>query len=330
MLIRQLERAWYQPKKTLLTIILLPLSWIFLALVSLRRALYRCGFFKKMTLPVPVIVVGNIVVGGTGKTPFVIALCDWLQKNGFSPGIVTRGVGGKKKLQPMQVQLQTAASEVGDEAVMLFRRTHCPVVVCVDRVAAGEYLLNHNKCNIILSDDGLQHYRLNRQFEIALLDEQRKLGNGCMLPAGPLRESQKRLNEVNLVLENGKDIQLTGYSAVSLLEPQQRQPIHFFSGKKVHALAGIGNPARFFAALRKNNVEIIEHIFPDHYLYRREDIYFPDDLPVLMTEKDAVKCEAFADQRHWFIPVDIFLNSTIDQKLANIFRLLTRATQISH
>jgi tetraacyldisaccharide 4'-kinase len=310
-----LESHWYKKKYSGLTLLLLPLSWIFRGVVALRYFLYRIGLLRRITLPVPVIVVGNITTGGTGKTPFVIWLAAWLQAQGFRPGIVSRGVGGKQQRAPRAVSATSAVTDVGDEAVLLLQRTGCPVVVGIDRVAAARYLLQQNTCNIIISDDGLQHYRLQRTLEIAIVDGVRQFGNGCLLPAGPLREPPSRLRRVDLVIETGRDFMLAADTLVAVCNPATRLAVADFPRSMVHAVAGIGHPARFFNALQREGFEVMPHAFPDHYLYRRQDIYFNDDLPVLMTEKDAVKCKQFADRRHWYLQVDGHVAPTVLEKM---------------
>lgn len=318
-----IEHHWYQSHLTWLTLLLLPFSGLFRVLVAIRFFLYRIHLLKKTNYPVPVIVVGNLTVGGTGKTPFVIWLADYLQKKGYRPGIVSRGVGGKKWMAPYWVDRDAAASEVGDEALLLARKTHCPMVVCVHRVLAVNELLEKTNCNVVLSDDGLQHYSMGRKIEIAVVDSKRQFGNGLMLPAGPLREPLKRLNTVDLVVANGsvekgEQMVLEGDTVHSLLAPDKKMALSAFKNQTVHAIAAIGHPERFFSSLRKNGIQLIEHIFPDHYLYEQDDIYFPDNLPVIMTEKDAVKCMAFADQRHWCLPVEAHMSPGVSAKISSL------------
>ncbi len=302
---------WYRRSLSILAILLLPFSWIFKSLVVLRRFLYRRKILRSFIFPVPVMVVGNITTGGTGKTPLVIWLAHLLKSKGFNPGIVTRGVGGKKQVLPYRVTSETEVALVGDEAVLLKKRSQCPVVVCVDRVAAVKDLLVHYDCDVVITDDGLQHYRLARDIEIAVVDAKRQLGNRCFLPAGPLRESPSRLKEVDFVVQHGEvlqegvlSMQLVGENLVALADTSVRLSFHDFTHKKVHAVAGIGHPQRFFAALRAKGFDVIEHVFPDHYLYNSCDFQFNDALPIIMTEKDAVKCKSFADERFWYFPVD--------------------------
>lgn len=311
------ERHWYRSDLSGLAILLLPLSWLFYLLVSIRRFLYQKKILKTHQFPVPVLVVGNITVGGTGKTPFTIWLIDYLRKNNYRPGIVTRGVGGKEQKAPRWVGDNSLPQEVGDEALLLMQRCQCPVVVGVDRVAATQELLEKTDCNVVISDDGLQHYRLGRTLEIALIDGTRDLGNRCLLPAGPLREPVKRLQTVDMIVRQGGvpqpgevSMQLVSVNLVAAQDKTRQMPLTDLNGKKIHAIAAIGNPQRFFASLRAVGAEVIEHVFPDHYLYQANDLAFADDLLVVMTEKDVVKCRSFANEKHWFVPVDVVMDES--------------------
>lgn len=312
---------FYRRSLTWQALLLLPLSCIFRYLVTLRRFLYRHKIIRSFHFPVPIIIVGNITVGGTGKTPLVIWLAHFLKTKGFNPGIVTRGVGGKKQTSPIRVTYDTAPHIVGDEAVLLKERTDCPLVVCIDRVAAVKDLLTHSDCDVVITDDGLQHYRLKRDIEIAVIDADRQLGNRCFLPAGPLRESPSRLKEVDFVVQHGAAqpgvlaMQLSGDDIVSVADRSVKIALQDFTQRKVHAVAGIGHPNRFFEVLRAQGFEVIEHVFPDHYLYCLDDFQFGDALPIMMTEKDAVKCKSFADQRFWFLPVDAKLDKVFEVAL---------------
>lgn len=321
MCLRQwVEQHWYRKKLTGLTIFLKPFSWLFFLIITFRRFLYRRNFFKKIILPVPVIIVGNLTVGGTGKTPFIIWLADYLKQKGFHPGIISRGVGGKKNKIPVDVSLNADPKQVGDEAILLARRTDCPIVVSVDRVLAGQTLLAKQHCDVLIADDGLQHYRLARQMEIVMIDAAREWGNQCLIPAGPLREPLTRLREVDLVIRTGVDCHFVDQHFVAVIDPEKTHSLDFFAGKKVHAIAAIGHPERFFNRLKQLGMDIIPHYFPDHYLFQAKDISFSDDLPVIMTEKDAVKCEAFATLRHWYLPVDVVVTDEILAKVGSVLR----------
>ncbi len=307
------ERSWYKP--TVLTRLLLPLSWLFTALVLLRRIAYQRGVLKSPQLCVPVVVVGNISVGGTGKTPLIVTLVKLLQKAGYRPGIITRGYGGQAERWPQQVRPDSDPLMVGDEPVLLAQRCGCPVVAAPDRVAAAEALLRHVPCDLdlLLSDDGMQHYRLQREIEIAVIDGSRRFGNGHCLPAGPLREPVSRLANVDFIVCNGSakrgehTMKLVPGHARSLCDPLQTQPLSRFHGQRVHAVAGIGNPGRFFEMLRGLGMQVIEHAYPDHYFFSRGELQFDDDCPLLMTEKDGVKWQAYADSNQWCVPVDAVL-----------------------
>jgi tetraacyldisaccharide 4'-kinase len=322
-----INRHWYRSSYTGLTLVLLPLSWIFSQIVALRRRLYRCGLLKTHEFATPVIVVGNITVGGTGKTPFVIWLAHFLKEQGFKPGVVSRGYGGTKNQTPRFVTPASLASEVGDEAILLWRRTSCPVVIGANRVEAVKALLANSDCNIVISDDGLQHYRLGRQLEIAIVDGLRRFGNQCALPAGPLREPISRLAEVDFVVTQQQTLpgeyqmSLHGDTLVSVTMGNIKKPIVDFNQKNVHGVAAIGDPKRFFDKLRSLGMNVIEHRFPDHYLYQKTDIDFHDDLPVVMTEKDSVKCEKLADERHWYMPVKVKME---DQFKTNLLKKLSQ------
>lgn len=315
-----LERFWYQPSLNAVTRSLLPLSWVFKQLVDLRRFLYHTKIKKSISFPVPIIVVGNITVGGTGKTPFVIWLVNFLKEQGFKPGIVSRGMGGAKHHEPYLVDNYSDTNIVGDEAILLKLRTNSPMIVCIDRVAAVKELLSHSECNVVVSDDGLQHYRLKRDIEIAIVDGERGFGNQKLLPAGPLRESVSRLKEVNFVIHhsltqsNDLTMHLAG-DVLHSLKNKNQLPVSQFQNTKVHAVAAIGNPERFFSSLRRVGMNIIEHRFPDHYRYNFKDLNFPDTLPIIMTEKDAVKCQAFADDRFWYLPVDAVVSDNFKKLL---------------
>ncbi|MEO8157698.1 MAG: tetraacyldisaccharide 4'-kinase [Betaproteobacteria bacterium] len=307
-----LDRHWY--RLSWLSILLLPVAALFACVVALRRALYRAGILISYRLPVPVVVVGNITAGGTGKSPLVLWLCDMLREQGYVPGIVSRGYGGRG--HTMAVRPGTTAEVAGDEPVLLARRSACPVWIGRDRAAAARALLAVNPdCNVIISDDGLQHYRLRRDFEIAVIDGGRGTGNGLPLPAGPLRENVGRLANVDAVVVNGDGVApatgvpgfamtLEGSVFRNLLNPAFQQAAGAFHGKRIHVVAGIGNPARFFDHLRRLGLSFAAHAFADHHTYTQADLAFDDADAIIMTEKDAIKCLRFARENHWVIPVD--------------------------
>lgn len=312
---KQLDYYWYN--KGLVTLLLTPFAWLFCAAAVLRRCGYRAGIFKTHRLPVPVIIVGNITVGGTGKTPLVTWLVTLLKANGYRPGIISRGYGGDAVHWPQQVWPDSDPRIVGDEAVLLARRCQCPMAVGPVRAEAAQILLADKDCDIIVADDGLQHYALERDVEIAVVDGVRRFGNGLCLPAGPLREPRSRLKTVDIVISNGVAgpreyrMKLVPGQLWNLTDTDRTCSLDSFTGKQVHALAGIGNPERFFRQLEEHGLKVIPHPFCDHHIFAKTDIVFKDDLPVLMTEKDAVKCQPFADLRHWCLPVDAQLDEQI-------------------
>jgi len=318
------QKIWY--KDSVIDKLLLPLGLVFAALVRLRKFLYRQGVLKSLTLPVPVIVVGNITVGGTGKTPLIIWLADFLKASGYRPGIVSRGYGGQAESWPQWVDATSDVNRVGDEAVLIAKRTDCPMAVAPLRTAAAALLLNQSDCNVILSDDGLQHYALNRDIEIAVIDGERRFGNGYCLPAGPLREPVSRLQSIDLVVVNGDKLkaneysmQLTGDTAVNLATGAEKYLVEF-NDTGCHALAGIGNPDRFFSLLAAAGLSCMPHSFPDHHRFQQSDIEFGDDKPILMTEKDAVKCSPYASNQHWYVPVQAVPAANFGEQLLLLLR----------
>lgn len=347
---------WYYNRTPWLSLLLLPLSWIFRLLIVLRRAYYR-HIVKPQPLSVPVIVVGNINLGGSGKSPLLISLALHLQKLGYSPGVISRGYGSISPHYPFVVTGETPAELAGDEPLMIAQRSACPVVIDADRLAAAKKLIELDCCDIILSDDGLQHYRLPRDLEIVVVDGERGFGNGRLLPAGPLREPASRLRQVDWVAVNGgldkdsvdTDKSILGWpNAEDTRINMQLHPVNWqrlsdaeslrldqlpgtpIAKGKVHAVAGIGNPQRFFQSLTALGVDFIPHPFPDHHLFQWSDIDFADDLPVVMTEKDAVKCRNLLKEgrdhgqsdnglermkRYWFLSVQAQLDQGFYQAL---------------
>ena len=323
---KPLDYYWYN--KDGMTLLLLPVSWLFCAIAVLRRLLYRTGILTVHHIPVPVIIVGNISVGGTGKTPLVTWLVEQLRNEGYTPGLISRGYGGKSTHWPQQVRPDSDPCMVGDEAVLLAQRTNCPMAVGPNRVDAANALLSYKECDVIVADDGLQHYALGRDVEIAVVDGIRRFGNGHCLPAGPLREPLPRLKSVDIVVTNGVAgpreyrMELVPDRLHNIAQPEKTLALDSFSQKTVHAVAGIGHPDRFFRQLETHDITVIEHPFPDHHPFNAEDIHFPDDLPVLMTEKDAVKCQNFASKQHWFVPV----TAKIDARMMPlVLRLINKA-----
>lgn len=305
---------------------MVPFSWLFAMIVAARRFAYRSGLLRSARLPVPVIVVGNITTGGTGKTPLVIWLVDALRKAGHRPGVVSRGYGGGAGEWPLAVGADSDPREAGDEPVLIVRRTGCPLVVDPRRPRAARKLVSDYGCDVIVSDDGLQHYALARDLEIAVIDGARRFGNGRCLPAGPLREKPSRLQAVDMIVVNGAaepgecSMSLAGGRADSLCDPTLSHALQHWQGRTVHGVAGIGNPERFFAHLRAYGLTVVEHPFPDHHRYRGCEFDFGDELPVMMTEKDAIKCRDFAEIRHWFVPVSAQFDETCRQGLERLLR----------
>jgi tetraacyldisaccharide 4'-kinase len=317
-----LEHFWYRMRPTHL--VLFPLSLLFGAAVAVRRWLYRAGALRCERIPIPVIVVGNISVGGTGKTPSVLWLVDCLQEHGYRPGVVTRGYGGSEDLQ--EVRSDSDPAHAGDEPVLLAKRAGVPVFAGRDRARAAQALLAaHPGRNVLVSDDGLQHYGLARDVEIAVVDGERRFGTGWLLPAGPLRESVRRLASVDAVLVLGDGelpavgapqflAKLNGESFHNLLNPDFRAAASDLRDKTLHAVAGIGNPQRFFAQLQRMGLTFRAHPFPDHFRFNADDLAFAGEDVVVMTEKDAVKCSAFARENWWYLPVE----AEIDPAFGNL------------
>jgi tetraacyldisaccharide 4'-kinase len=326
---KRLDYYWYTRSPWLL--LLTPVSLFYRIVINLRRSAYRIGIFRSTRVSLPVIIVGNITVGGTGKTPLVVWLADHLQGKGYKPGIISRGYGGNADSWPQQVRPDSDPAIVGDEAVLLAARTHCPMAVAPDRVAAANALIAHSECDIILSDDGLQHYALQRDIEIVVIDGIRRFGSGFLIPAGPMREPASRLQNVDLVVVNGLGggqehrMRLIQGDAQNLQDPGRHRALTDFRSKTVHAVAGIGNPDRFFRSLQQAGLRLLTHSFPDHYQYQPEDICFDDDLPVIMTEKDAVKCRHFAHADAWYVPLELRMSEEFCTRLDKLLE-----TRLSH
>ncbi len=309
---RRLQQLWYGNSR--LAALLLPLSAVFCALVRLRRVAYRLGLLASRRLDARVIVVGNITVGGTGKTPLVLALTRCLRDAGLRVGILSRGYRGRARQWPQQVSGASDPDQSGDEAVLLARNSGVAVYAGADRVAAGRALLASSPCDVLICDDGLQHYALRRDLEIAVVDASRAHGNGHCLPAGPLREPLSRLRSVDALVCLGKPapgafgMTLEAHSAARLRHPGDTRPLRSFRGERVHAVAGIGDPQRFFSTLTAAGLDIEAHSFPDHHAFRATDLAFGDRRTVLMTEKDAVKCAGFAPAHWWSVAAEAQLD----------------------
>jgi tetraacyldisaccharide 4'-kinase len=343
---RRLTDVWYRESAGVS--LLAPLSWLYGAVVQTRRGAYARGWLRAYRMPRPVVVVGNLTVGGTGKTPFVIWLAQKLTEDGLKVGLVSRGYGRERdrdraiaespsneplhdaerqavELHAHRVYADSSWREAGDEPVLLMRRTGCATVVARDRVAGAQALVALD-VDVIVADDGLQHLRLARDLEIVLVDGGRGFGNGRLLPAGPLREPVSRLRQADVVVVNGAaehaslargdfgpglrtlHMTVTAEDARPVDGLAAPRPLDSFRGQRVHAVAGIGNPARYFRDLRSRGLELIEHGFPDHHPFSAADLSFDDTLPILMTEKDAVRAQALATPRMWYVPITAHLS----------------------
>ena len=318
-----LNDIWYG--KSPMRYALWPVSTVYRGLARLRRTAYQRGWRPTVEAAVPVIVVGNVSVGGTGKTPFVIWLADQLKQRGRKVGIVTRGYRGKGTEWPRAVAADSDPEEVGDEPVLLARRTSCPVVAGPDRVACVEALLEHTRVDVVLSDDGLQHYRLARAFEIAVVDGARGMGNGLCLPAGPLREPPSRLQEVDAIVVNGTGWGHAGVfraeavvTKVYHLKDGTERTLESFRGKPVHAVAGIGNPQRFSDLLLDADLDVESHPLEDHAEITLDELTFDEPGAVLITEKDAVKCEHLKANGVWCVVVDFKFDADSASRLMRL------------
>lgn len=319
----KLNRSWYEQAPVPAWTI--PLSLLFRVIVALRRSLYRLGALRARRMPVPVVVVGNITAGGTGKSPLTIALVELLGERNLRCGIVSRGYGGAPGRVPLLVTADSDVAHAGDEALMMAHRTGMPVCVHPRRALATERLLAENTPDVVICDDGLQHYALARDVEIAVVDAGRGLGNGRMLPAGPLREPAARLNDVDHVVLNGDGElhDLPVRLARMRLEPRalvnvgsgERREADALNAERCVAVAGIGNPQRFFASLSQLGYSAECRAFPDHHSFTADDLAFSGERPVLMTEKDAVKCRAFARSNWWYLEV----GAVLDREFAESF-----------
>ena len=333
-------QTWFEQQwqtKSWAQLALLPLSWLFGLLVKMRRLCYRCGLLKTKALPVPVVVVGNIAVGGSGKTPVVIDLVLQLKKAGFHPGVISRGYGGR---QVGEVFAHSAPSELGDEPVLIAQRAVCPVWVNPDRVQAGRDLLYaHPECDIVISDDGLQHYRLKRDIEIAVVQHPYGLGNRRLLPAGPLREAMSRLKQVHALVETGDtgatispdnitppqfSMTLQSRALVSLDQATTKLPSDFL-GQTFIAVAGIAHPQRFFNTLQQLGLQIETHSFVDHHGFVLDDFKawqnISKNMPIVMTEKDAVKCRSLGLNNAWYLPVQADISHPQGLTLLDIIKI---------
>ena len=316
--------------KNYIAYLLWPFSLLYRAFVFFRHKLYQFHIKKINKFPVPIIIIGNLTVGGTGKTPLVIEVVQFLQKKGWRPGVISRGYGGKAKHYPCQVHTHSNPREVGDEPLLIVQYTGCPTIIDPNRSRGVNALLGKKNCNIVVSDDGLQHLALGRNIEIAVIDGQRRFGNGFCLPAGPLREPISRLKTVDFIVTKGTPgpnefgMLLVPEYFYQVIHPENKQNPDYFYGKKLHAVAGIGNPEQFFNSLRALGLTIIEHPFPDHHFFKPRDLNYGKDAIILMTEKDAVKCAGLVDSRLWCLKA----KASLDEAFFN--GLLNRITQINN
>ncbi|MBJ2136851.1 tetraacyldisaccharide 4'-kinase [Paraglaciecola chathamensis] len=323
---RWVERIWYQRPwfKWPGVILLLPLTFLFWALSTLRRLAFSLGLKASVKLSAPVIIVGNISVGGNGKTPLVVHLADFLQANGYRPGVLSRGYGGNSAEYPCSVTPASLPTEVGDEPVLMRQRIQCPMVVDPVRARGAQHLITEHQCDVIICDDGLQHYALKRDIEIVVMDGTRRTGNHFLLPSGPLRESEARLKTVDFVVVNGEQgkkgeyvMTLAPGDLVNLKNPKRRLALNELDSPIV-AAAGIGHPERFFRLLKQHKVVINNRLsFTDHHAFQASDL--PKER-VLMTEKDAVKCQEFAHDDWWYLPVDANIDNVFEQQLLTKLR----------
>lgn len=317
----RIQNIW--SSKTGVTQLLRPLTGLFCLITFLRRWSYKLHILNSTRLSVPVIIIGNLTVGGSGKTPLVVYIVNRLKAAGYRPGIISRGYGGKASHWPQQVRADSDPTVVGDEPILIARRTQCPMAVGPNRVEAGKALLKYEDCDIVVCDDGLQHYALNRDIEIVVIDGVRRFGNGYCLPAGPLREPVKRLDKVDFIVTNGSalqneySMQYIGKTLINLHNNKLERNLEEFRKQKVHAIAAIGNPEKFYNTLKNAKLEFETHFFPDHHAFKKEDMAFADNEPILMTEKDAVKCQRFATDRMWYLPIEATLSNTFEMQLLN-------------
>ena len=318
---RWIERVWYQQPwyQWPSILILMPLTALFWLISKVRRWAFSTGLKSSVKVSAPVIIVGNISVGGNGKTPLVVHLAQFLHTNGYRPGVLSRGYGGNSSDYPCAVTSNSQPSEVGDEPVLMRHRIQCPMVVDPNRGRGAQCLVEEHDCDVIICDDGLQHYALQRDIEIAVMDAKRRTGNHFLLPSGPLRESTARLQEVDFVVVNGQDahsgewlMSLAPGELVNLKNPTQHLALSELEDPVI-AAAGIGHPERFYTLLEQHKVKLKSCLsFVDHHAFQASDL--PKER-VLMTEKDAVKCRAFAHDDWWYLPVDANLDSEFEQQL---------------
>ncbi|SFV69312.1 Tetraacyldisaccharide 4'-kinase [hydrothermal vent metagenome] len=304
-------------KRKLLNYLLLPLSWIYILLSFLNR-FYQSK--KQEKINVPIIIVGNITVGGTGKSPLTIAIVQFLIQKNYKVGVVSRGYGGTHQKGSLLLDKSTSPIVAGDEPVMIYQQTQVPVIVNKNRVKAVKDLIKYHKVNVIISDDGLQHYALSRDIEIVVIDGKRRFGNGFFLPAGPLREKISRLQSVDFIVNNGSyennetTMFLTPLKFTNL-KTSEVQEIDFFAFEKCYVVSGIANPKRFWETLKKLQIRLETRSFADHYKFTKDDFIEIQDMPIIMTDKDAVKCLDFATENMWSLTVKASLEDDFYKSL---------------
>ncbi|WP_111979473.1 tetraacyldisaccharide 4'-kinase [Algibacillus agarilyticus] len=325
----KIEASWYNPN--LITWLLLPLSGLFFLLSSLRRLLFRFNLLSTFHPGIPVIIVGNISVGGTGKTPFTLWLVKLLKSMGLKPAIVSRGYQANIKTFPHLLSSKDTAEQVGDEPLLLFEKAQVPVVIAPQRTKAAAFITQYTNCNIIISDDGLQHYALDRDLEVILIDGNRQLGNGFLLPAGPLREGKWRIKDHDLTLYSGindrpNHMQIKPQAPINLLDPNR--VFSNLSGAVV-AVSAIGNPQRFYQSLAECGIDIDQKIeFIDHHQYQKTDFSQLYDQCIIMTEKDAVKCRHFATENYWYLPISAVVSDSFTSTLQNKIQGLVKKYEL--
>ena len=301
--------------------LLWPVSGVFYVLSKIRRALYHLGIFRTNRFKVPVVVVGNITVGGSGKTPVVIKLVEYFKQQGRQVGVVSRGYGGSHSNASLLVNADTSALVSGDEPLLIATQTGVPVMVNKCRSQAVQDLIERHQVDVVISDDGLQHYAMDRTVEISVVDGHRRFGNGFFLPAGPLREPLSRHKNVDFVINNGSvfpgeiSAQIKPINFVHLITGEKK-PLDFFNQKACHGVAGIGHPQRFFQTLTQLGVEVQKHEFTDHYQYQSKDLEFDDNHPIIMTAKDWVKCRDFANDKMYYLEIDLDISEDFFTNLA--------------
>jgi tetraacyldisaccharide 4'-kinase len=328
---RRLTALWYGDSS--LALLLQPFAYLYGAIVALRVRAYRSGLLRRERIPQPVIVVGNLTVGGTGKTPMVCWLVKKLSAEGYRPGIVSRGYGARTGREPLMVTAQTSVSAAGDEAFMMAARTGVPVCIGAERGAAARRLLAETDVNVVISDDGLQHYGLARDLEIVVIDGQRGLGNQRLLPAGPLREPVSRLKGADFKLINGGDDSIYGDEAMGFrftlqpgnairLDASVRRDLEDFRNTRVWSVAGIGNPQRFSGMLEAHGLDPVIVDVPDHGVVSLQELREKEAMPILMTEKDAVKYPGTSVDDTWYVPVDVQMPAELEASILMRIRAL--------